>query len=246
MGMIMFLVALFVIANVIAIVKAFSADSRIYRLEREIEALKERMESLSTAREGAIVLPLPTSTQARTPGTAVRPGAPSPHIPQPSAATGRSESKQADTSPTRIGPTEPPPSNSSTRPTIHEAPPSTPAPQRSLEMILGTKWLNWVGMVMLLFGVGYFMKYAYDNAWIGPKGRLSIAVLASFVALVLGERFRRKQWSVLFQAFTRRGTGGPLPVCLFFFSGLPSVQPGRCLSSGGPGHRFCRWTGRNP
>ena len=44
----------------------------------------------------------------------------------------------------------------------------------SLEMKLGTKWLNWVGIVMVVLGIAFFLKYAYDNAWIGPKGRLSM------------------------------------------------------------------------
>ena len=44
----------------------------------------------------------------------------------------------------------------------------------SLEMKLGTKWLNWVGIVMVVLGIGFFLKYAYDNAWIGPKGRLAL------------------------------------------------------------------------
>ncbi|HAR96208.1 MAG TPA: hypothetical protein DCR97_09635, partial [Deltaproteobacteria bacterium] len=211
MGMVGFVVLLLIIALVVAIVKALNAESRIYRLEKEVEALKERVESLATPREGAVVLPLPTSAHAPSPGTTI----PSPAISQPSAGAGRGEAKQAEPSPTRIGSAGPHPSGGSTRPTIHEAVPSTSVSQHSLEMILGTKWLNWVGMVMLLFGVGYFMKYAYDNAWIGPKGRLSIAVLTSLTALALGERFRRKEWSVLFQVFTG-GALAALYLCVYF------------------------------
>ena len=91
----------------------------------------------------------------------------------------------------------------------------SPAPSLSLEMKLGTKWLNWVGIVMLLAGIGFFLKYAYDNAWIGPKGRLAIGVFLGIAALGLGERFRRRDWSVLFQVFT----GGALAafyLCVYF------------------------------
>jgi uncharacterized membrane protein len=82
-------------------------------------------------------------------------------------------------------------------------------------MKLGTKWLNWVGIVMLLVGIGFFLKYAYDNAWIGPKGRLAIGTLLGIIALGLGERFRRRDWSILFQVLT----GGGLAIfylCVFF------------------------------
>jgi uncharacterized membrane protein len=98
-------------------------------------------------------------------------------------------------------------------------PPASPSESesqtRSLEMKLGGKWLNWVGIIMLLVGIGFFLKYAYDNAWIGPKGRLGIGVILGVIALGLGERFRRRAWSVLFQVLT----GGGLAIfylCVFF------------------------------
>ncbi len=100
------------------------------------------------------------------------------------------------------------------RETMSPPPPST-TPFQSLEMKLGTRWLNWIGIVMLLVGIGFFLKYAYDNAWIGPKGRLAIGVILGIIALGLGDRFRRRDWSVLFQVLT----GGGLAIfylCVFF------------------------------
>ena len=94
-------------------------------------------------------------------------------------------------------------------------PPPSRGLSQSLEMKLGTRWLNWVGIVMLLVGIGFFLKYAYDNAWIGPKGRLAIGVLLGIVALGIGERFRRRDWPILFQVLT----GGGLAIfylCVFF------------------------------
>lgn len=98
-------------------------------------------------------------------------------------------------------------------------PPGPPSPPQttplSLEMKVGTKWLNWVGIVMLLAGIGYFLKYAYDNAWIGPMGRLAIGTIFGLVALGLGERFRKRQWPILFQVLT----GGGLAIfylCIYF------------------------------
>jgi uncharacterized membrane protein len=96
-----------------------------------------------------------------------------------------------------------------------ELPTPSKAPSQSLEMKLGTRWLNWVGIVMLVVGIGLFLKYAYDNAWIGPKGRLAIGTLLGIIAIGLGERFRRRDWSILFQVLT----GGGLAIfylCVFF------------------------------
>ncbi len=82
-------------------------------------------------------------------------------------------------------------------------------------MKLGTKWLNWVGIVMLLVGMGFFLKYAYDNAWIGPKGRLAIGTLLGIASIGLGERFRRRNWGILFQTLTGGGLAA-FYLCVFF------------------------------
>lgn len=99
----------------------------------------------------------------------------------------------------------------------------TPAPPRnaphrewtSLEVTIGAKWLNWVGVILVVVGVMFFLKYAYDNNWIGPAGRIAIAAMAGTAALILGERLRRAPYPVLFQTLT----GGGLAVfygCIYF------------------------------
>lgn len=43
------------------------------------------------------------------------------------------------------------------------------------EMIAG-HWLNYVGILALAIAVAFFLKYAFDNNWIGPSGRIAIGV----------------------------------------------------------------------
>jgi uncharacterized membrane protein len=77
------------------------------------------------------------------------------------------------------------------------------------------KWILWIGMTLSVIGVGLFMRYAYNNAWIGPQGRLAIGVLAGLIALGFGERLRRQDWGPISQIFT----GGGFAVfytCIFF------------------------------
>jgi uncharacterized membrane protein len=93
--------------------------------------------------------------------------------------------------------------------------PSPKDERPSLEMKLGTKWLNWIGIVMVVLGIGFFLKYAYDNAWIGPKGRLALGVLFGVAALGMGERFRRKDWQILFQVLTGGGLAA-FYLCVYF------------------------------
>ena len=93
--------------------------------------------------------------------------------------------------------------------------PATTKPPVSFEFQLGTKWINWVGAVILLIGVALGLKYAYDNSWIGPEGRLAIGTSWGVIALILGERFRRKDWGVLFQTLTGLGLG-IFYACVYF------------------------------
>src|SRR5262245_55636901 len=72
-----------------------------------------------------------------------------------------------------------------------DVPPSQPAAAKhewsSLEVTIGAKWLNWVGVLLVIAGVMFFLKYAYDNDWIGPAGRIAIGAIAGVAALIGGE-----------------------------------------------------------
>ena len=80
---------------------------------------------------------------------------------------------------------------------------------------MGTRWLNWAGAVMLIIGVAFLLKYAYDNSVIGPLGRLAIGTFMGMAALVLGEMTRRRAMPVVFHALTGLGLA-IFYVCAFF------------------------------
>src|SRR4029077_19734547 len=65
-------------------------------------------------------------------------------------------------------------------------------PQIDLESRIGSHWLNRIGIAALLIGVSYFLKFAFDNNWIGPAGRVSIGILAGIAVVVWSEAFRAK------------------------------------------------------
>lgn len=95
------------------------------------------------------------------------------------------------------------------------APAPAGPPHQSLEMLMGTRWLNWAGAVMLMIGVAFLLKYAYDNSVIGPLGRLAIGTVMGMAALVLGETTRRRAMPVVFHALTGLGLA-IFYVCAFF------------------------------
>jgi len=46
-----------------------------------------------------------------------------------------------------------------------------------LETLIGGRWMNRIGIVAIIGAVAFFLKYAFDNNWIGPSGRVAIGIL---------------------------------------------------------------------
>lgn len=79
--------------------------------------------------------------------------------------------------------------------------------RENLENAIGGKLLNRVGIVVLLFGVAYFLKYSFDNQWIGEVGRVVIGFLAGISLLVAGDLVMRRDYSYFSQGLTGGGIG---------------------------------------
>ena len=79
------------------------------------------------------------------------------------------------------------------------------------EIRLGQKWLLIAGLLTMVFGVGYFLKYSFEQGWVGPAGRVAMAYLWGIVFLVAGDRFRKKG----FGAFGLSLAGGGIAVLYF-------------------------------
>ncbi|MFB3884159.1 MAG: DUF2339 domain-containing protein [Thermodesulfobacteriota bacterium] len=199
-GSLWIFIVLFILAGSICGIVALK---KVKRLFRDLEGLKKQLRSLESRLKEPEV---PTPTVKKEILT---------EEPLPSVGLSAGATDSLD-----LPPSQPAPEAHQVPPLLEResipSPPSTPgASPLSLEMKLGTKWLNWVGIVMLLVGIGFFLKYAYDNAWIGPKGRLAIGILFGLVALGLGERFKRRDWSVLFQVLTGGGLA-TFYLCIYF------------------------------
>ncbi|HKU24943.1 MAG TPA: DUF2339 domain-containing protein [Candidatus Sulfotelmatobacter sp.] len=97
--------------------------------------------------------------------------------------------------------------------------PPTPLPRRpspvpaslkakpDLESRIGSHWLNRIGIAALLVGVSYFLKFAFDNNWIGPTGRITIGVIAGIAIVVWSERFRLKNYKAFSYSLKAVGIG---------------------------------------
>jgi uncharacterized membrane protein len=64
--------------------------------------------------------------------------------------------------------------------------------RRDIESVIGGSWFNWIGIIAVTLGVGFFLKLAIDNGWIGPSGRVGFAALLGISLLYVGERLRKR------------------------------------------------------
>lgn len=79
--------------------------------------------------------------------------------------------------------------------------------QANLESRIGSHWLNRIGIAALLIGVSYFLKFAFDNNWIGPAGQISIGLVAGIAIVIWSERFRAKGYKAFSYSLKAVGIG---------------------------------------
>jgi uncharacterized membrane protein len=84
---------------------------------------------------------------------------------------------------------------------------SAPKGDADIEKKIGQYWLNRIGIVAMLIGVSYFLKYAFENNWIGPGGRIVIGLLAGIGLVVWSERFRGRGYAAFSYSLKAVGIG---------------------------------------
>jgi len=93
-----------------------------------------------------------------------------------------------------------------------------------LEEAVGKRWITWVGAIVLFLGVALFVKYAFDQKWLGPTARVLIGVIGGICVTAAGERFVRRQMRALGQGLIGAGLA-ILYVSLYAAYGLYQFLP---------------------
>jgi uncharacterized membrane protein len=110
--------------------------------------------------------------------------------------------------PPRPMPVPTPPSREAVpTPAARVPPPKVKPPrvqEREWEQILGGSWLARIGVLALVIGAAFFLKYAFDNDWIGPTGQVVLGIIAGLVMLGLGYYWRR-HYPILTQVLSGGG-----------------------------------------
>ena len=110
----------------------------------------------------------------------------------------------------------PPPEPVIQPPPIAPEPPPPPPPRVSppprkslnafeLESLIGRRGVGWVAVVLILFATAFFLKYAFDNRWIGELGRVSIGITFGIAMSLAGFRYQRRGWRIFSQILTAGG-----------------------------------------
>jgi uncharacterized membrane protein len=94
-------------------------------------------------------------------------------------------------------------SQSSPQP-LSQTPSAVVRVRRDFESLVGGSWFNWLGIIAVTLGVGFFLKYAFDNQWIGATGRVLLGGAAGCAILALAERLRARGY----RAYAHVLTGG--------------------------------------
>jgi uncharacterized membrane protein len=95
-----------------------------------------------------------------------------------------------------------------------------------VEEVLGTNWLNKLGIVILVLGVAFFL--AYQLKTLGPAGKVLVGVATSSVMLGAGIWFERKE---LYRILARAGIGGGWALLFFTVYAMYHVPAAHILSS---------------
>ena len=190
-------------------------DGRVAALEVQVSALLDRVRALEG---GGYRLPAPSVP------------APSAVAPPPAAPP------EPRGEPVVIAAAPPPPPGFSS----HAAPPperpSAPArPSLGLEQRIGARWATWVGIVVILVAAALFLKWAFDNEYLGPAARVGVGIVGGLLMLLAGLLLHRRQdvpylseglaggglgwlYLSLFAAHSLYGLMGPAPAFASMFA----------------------------
>ncbi len=73
------------------------------------------------------------------------------------------------------------------------------------ETFIGQKAFGWMAVMLFVFSAAFFLRYAYQNNWIGPVGRVAIGELVGAGLLGLGWSYFRKSWTRFSNMLTATG-----------------------------------------
>jgi len=214
----MFAVVLFFILLIVILTFKSSVNRHLDKLSREIDLLREDL-AKKQKQEGAPPVKAPVTVAA--PVQKQKEYWESSFTPVEEPAQERQAEPAIDT--TKKEPAEMPgipqkptaPVPAFVPPAVKVYEPAPPSPgfferHPDLEKFIGENLINKIGIAILVLAIGFFVKYAIDNNWIGPVGRVGIGILCGGILTALAHRLRKN-----YKAFSSVLVGGGLAIFYF-------------------------------
>jgi uncharacterized membrane protein len=183
-----FLYVVFVLSGPAALIIALIALSKINRLDKAI-----RMKRLIAPQEEPAAKPSPVAPVVQEP----KPSAPQPAAVHEQPAADQADGQPAASIPLKEKPTSPKPAEPAPTPAVWPATPLPSFSRTSIEQQIGTQWILIAGIVAILFGTGFFLKYAYEHNWLAPWVRVGFITAGAVVSLIIGEITRRRGYEIV-------------------------------------------------
>lgn len=186
-----------------------TTNEKLSEIQRSIARMKEQIKDLH-------VTPPASTPVTSTPPPPPKTVAPKPVIPPPVEEQPAAITPQPDTY-WQSGFTV------NKKPDIAETPAPAPKPQPvqepqpgfferhpDLEKFIGENLVSKIGIAILVLAIGFFVKYAIDNEWIGPVGRVAVGLVAGGILVGIAHHLRNS-----YKAFSSVLIGGGMVVFYF-------------------------------
>jgi len=210
------------IALIIAIVVTINSLSKkidrlqdsFYEVNRKLDHYKRLAESVEKPAPNPVQQPEPAHTKPEPPATPAVTTAPVPERPAAPVYTPPQ-------------PVQPKPIEPLERVAAIDAPAATPKPhavlppQKSwwenfkeqnpdLEKFIGENLINKIGILILVLGISYFVKFAIDKDWINEPARVGIGILAGGIVMMVAHKLR-----INYKAFSSVLVAGAISIFYF-------------------------------
>ena len=177
--------------------KVKESEDRLSQLHQELEGLNSRFEELKRELSELRSVAAPPAGAESTTAPVVKASS------QPAPARERAEPHPAQAPPPQSAPLRDP-VESHLLPSTEPSAQSTHRPPE-WEALIGGNWLLKIGILAIVLGALYFLKYAFENQWIGDTGRVLIGVFSGLGLLYGGEVFQKRHYQVYGQTLAGGG-----------------------------------------
>ncbi len=75
----------------------------------------------------------------------------------------------------------------------------------SMEYAVASQWLLRIGILLVVVGVGYFLKYSIDNNLMAPPARVTVSTLSGLAMLIAGTQLLGRKYHVMGQGLMGGG-----------------------------------------